>query len=85
MRRCGTACIKELHVLGLERQCRGEYIGTLVNAYFQWGGQARGVKARQAYTHVGTLHGYREAIRLLSSMVSSEAGPAPATIGRVDR
>lgn len=43
-----------------------EYIGTLVNAWLTAGGQAVGVRAGERYVDVGTLHGYREAIRLLS-------------------
>ncbi len=43
-----------------------EYIGTLVNAYLAAGGDAIGVKAGESYVDVGTLHGYREAIGLLS-------------------
>jgi glucose-1-phosphate thymidylyltransferase len=43
-----------------------EYVGTLVNAYLAEGGQAWGVRAGRAYVDVGTLYGYREAIRLLS-------------------
>jgi dTDP-glucose pyrophosphorylase len=53
--------------LWCERERRDEYIGTLVNAYLARGGQARAVRAGQAYVDVGTLHGYREAIRLLNA------------------
>ncbi len=48
------------------RDCRDEYIGTLVNAYLATGGEAIGVRAGQAYVDVGTLNGYREAVNLLS-------------------
>ena len=48
------------------RDRQDEYIGTLVNAYLASGGTAVGVRAGEAYVDVGTLHGYREAIRLLS-------------------
>lgn len=44
-----------------------EYIGTLVNAYLAAGGKATSVRAGQSYVDVGTLHGYREAIRLLAA------------------
>jgi glucose-1-phosphate thymidylyltransferase len=50
-----------------ERGRSDEYIGTLVNAYLARGGQAVGVRAGEAYVDVGTLHGYREAIRVLSA------------------
>jgi glucose-1-phosphate thymidylyltransferase len=58
--------LRELYRLWCERQRRDEYIGTLVNAYLAAGGSAWGVRAGQAYVDVGTLHGYREAIRLLA-------------------
>jgi dTDP-glucose pyrophosphorylase len=56
-----------LHRLWLERDKRDEYLGTLVNAYLADGGSAVAVRAGEAYVDVGTLHGYREAIKLLSS------------------
>jgi hypothetical protein len=48
-----------------------EYIGTLVNAYLAAGGEAAGVRAGSSYVDVGTLHGYREAIQLLSGEMQS--------------
>jgi glucose-1-phosphate thymidylyltransferase len=59
--------MRELYDLWCERGHRDEYIGTLVNAYLAAGGSAVGVRAGEAYVDVGTLHGYREAIRLLSN------------------
>ena len=59
--------LHELFQLWCERDRRDEYIGTLVNAYLARGGEARGVRAGHAYVDVGTLHGYREAMRLLST------------------
>ena len=56
----------QLHALWLERKRRDEYFGTLVNAWLARGGAACGVRAGEAYVDVGTLHGYREAINLLS-------------------
>jgi hypothetical protein len=50
----------------LERERCDEYFGTLVNAYLAEGGTAVGVKAGTAYVDVGTLHGYRAALRLLN-------------------
>lgn len=58
-----------LHELWREPGRRDEYFGTLVNAYLARGGSARGVAAGEAYVDVGTLHGYREAIRLLQEQV----------------
>jgi glucose-1-phosphate thymidylyltransferase len=56
----------ELRQLWRERNCEDEYFGTLVNAYLAQGGEAIGVKAGESYVDVGTLHGYRSAIGLLS-------------------
>jgi hypothetical protein len=36
-----------------------------VNAYLERGGATRGVRAGEVYVDVGTVHGYREAVRLL--------------------
>jgi dTDP-glucose pyrophosphorylase len=58
--------LAELHALWTERGERDEYVGTLVNAWLARGGRARGVRAGEAYVDVGTLHGYREAIRVLA-------------------
>jgi glucose-1-phosphate thymidylyltransferase len=55
-----------LHRLWRRRRERDEYIGTLVNAYLVTGGEAIAVPAGAAYVDVGTLGGYREAMRLLS-------------------
>ncbi|MBV9774452.1 MAG: nucleotidyltransferase family protein [Gemmatimonadetes bacterium] len=59
------AILADLHGLWQERGRRDEYIGTLVNAWIARGGEARGVRAGEAYVDVGTLHGYREAIHVL--------------------
>jgi glucose-1-phosphate thymidylyltransferase len=55
-----------LHALWLAREPRDEYIGTLVNAWIANGGHAIGCKAGEAYVDVGTLEGYRSAMRLLA-------------------
>jgi len=70
--------LHDLHALWLERDREDEYMGTLVNAYLARGGLARGVAAGQAYVDVGTLHGYREAIKVLSAKLAAGADvPAP--------
>jgi dTDP-glucose pyrophosphorylase len=56
----------ELHSLWCLPERRDEYLGTLVNAWIAQGGRAVGVRAGSAYVDVGTLDGYRQAIRLLS-------------------
>jgi glucose-1-phosphate thymidylyltransferase len=56
-----------LHALWLERERSDEYVGTLVNEFLARGGAAAGVRAGHSYVDVGTLGGYRAAIRLLSA------------------
>jgi glucose-1-phosphate thymidylyltransferase len=56
----------DLHELWLDRRKQDEYFGTLINSYIAQGGVAYGVRAGQSYVDVGTLHGYRSAIQLLS-------------------
>src|SRR5436309_9075690 len=56
--------LHQLFELWRKRDRRDEYFGTLVNAYLAQGGEAGAVRAGQAYVDVGTLHGYREAIKL---------------------
>ena len=56
----------DLYRLWLERERSDEYIGTLVNSYLAVGGRALGIKRGESYVDVGTLHGYREAVRILT-------------------
>lgn len=58
---------RELYELWCERGQADEFLGTLVNAYIERGGVAYGVRAGAAYVDVGTLHGYREAMKLLET------------------
>jgi NDP-sugar pyrophosphorylase family protein len=60
-----SATFHALHKLWLRPERRDEYFGTLVNAWLAEGGKARGVRAGQQYVDVGTLHGYRAALRVL--------------------
>ncbi|WP_375402321.1 sugar phosphate nucleotidyltransferase [uncultured Sphingomonas sp.] len=55
-----------LHRLWCEPERGDEYIGTLVNAWLALGNKAVGVRAGESYVDVGTLGGYRSAIRLLA-------------------
>ena len=57
----------DLHRLWLEREKSDEYFGTLVNAYLERGGQASGVHAGRTYVDVGTVNGYREAMRMMGA------------------
>jgi tRNA (mo5U34)-methyltransferase len=70
--------LRTLYHLWTARDRRDEYIGTLVNAWLERGGRAKGVRAGQAYVDVGTLHGYREALQLLGDR--SRAGAAPRSV-----
>ena len=63
----------ELHALWKDRNRHDEYVGTLVNAWLEAGGRASGVRAGRTYVDVGTLHGYRQAIRLLADEARTEA------------
>lgn len=58
--------LRDLFDLWCKRDRTDEYIGTLVNAYLERGGEAIGVRAGTCYVDVGTLEGYREAMRLLN-------------------
>ena len=58
--------LRELFDLWVERGRADEYIGTLVNAWIERGGQAWGVRAGQSYFDVGTMEGYFETMRVLT-------------------
>lgn len=64
-----AAVLAELYEIWRER--RDEYLGTLFNEYLARGGRALGLKIGQAYVDVGTLNGYREALRLLDATRNS--------------
>ncbi|MFO1056314.1 MAG: nucleotidyltransferase family protein [Dongiaceae bacterium] len=70
--------LHELHRLWLARDRQDEYLGTLVNAYIAGGGEASAVSAGESYVDVGTLNGYREAIRLLARAPALSPAPPPA-------
>jgi len=63
--------LHELCALWVARERRDEYLGTLVNAWLARGGTAVGVRAGETYMDVGTLHGYREAVRVLGTRTTS--------------
>ena len=67
-----------LRALWLERERQDEFIGTLVNAWLARGGEAWGVRAGASYVDVGTVGGYREAMRLLGGQA---AEPSPVHAG----
>ena len=57
--------LSQLHELWVARQ--DEYLGTLINEYLTRGGHAYGFKTGECYVDVGTLNGYREALRVLDT------------------
>ncbi|HTU47149.1 MAG TPA: sugar phosphate nucleotidyltransferase [Bryobacteraceae bacterium] len=61
--------LAELHSIWHERQ--DEYLGTLINEYLARGGRVSGLKIGESYVDVGTLNGYREALRLLDAARTS--------------
>jgi glucose-1-phosphate thymidylyltransferase len=65
--RASGSILSELHDLWSRPDRHDEYFGTLVNAYLAGGGEAVAVRAGTAYVDVGTIHGYREAVRILNS------------------
>ena len=65
----------QLYQLWSEPGRGDEYLGTLVNAYLERGGSAKGIRAGAAYVDVGTLYGYREAMLLLGQVGSEGVGP----------
>lgn len=67
--------LADLHRLWHERGQRDEYLGTLVNAWLAEGNEAWAVRAGEAYVDVGTLDGYRQAIRVLSERPQPDAVP----------
>lgn len=76
------AVLHDLHRLWCQRDPHDEYIGTLVNAYLAAGGDAVAVPLGTAYVDVGTLGGYREAMRLLAAKNETISTIAPLTLGR---
>jgi len=78
--------LHELHDLWREPGRGDEYIGTLVNEWLARGGVAFGAYAGEAYVDVGTLHGFREAQRLLTGLAGNDAAVRvrrPTSIERV--
>ncbi|MBV9481695.1 MAG: nucleotidyltransferase family protein [Acidobacteria bacterium] len=58
--------LAKLYDLWRERGQQDQYIGTLVNEYIDRGAVVNAVRRGERYVDVGTLHGYREAVTLLS-------------------
>ena len=73
-----TSVFRELHALWQTRNPRDEYLGTLINAWIAQGGRAIGVPAGESYLDVGTLDGYRAAMRLLARHRFTRAASNPS-------
>jgi len=79
------ATLRELHALWREPSRGDEYLGTLINQYLAQGGTAWASPAGRAYVDVGTLHGYREALRLLEAFrVVDDVALDPTSLERVE-
>jgi len=66
--------LADLHQIWSHRN--DEFLGTLINEYLARGGQVRGYRIGHSYVDVGTLNGYREALRLLGANYAAETNPA---------
>jgi glucose-1-phosphate thymidylyltransferase len=58
--------LHELRDLWETRGREDVYLGSLINTYLAQGATAIGVPRGESYVDVGTLHGYREAMKLLA-------------------
>jgi glucose-1-phosphate thymidylyltransferase len=73
--------LAELYALWCEPDRHDTYIGTLINAWLLRGGQAFAVRGGTDYVDVGTLHGWRDANRLLEGRASQDV-PMPYRAAR---
>jgi glucose-1-phosphate thymidylyltransferase len=68
--------LDRLFQLWRERGRQDQYLGSLMNEFLARGGRGRGVRAGTSYIDVGTLRGYREAMRLAVATTRDELQPA---------
>lgn len=73
--------LRDLYELWCRRDPPDPYVGTLVNAWLARGGHAQAVRAGHSYHDVGTLDGYRQAIRLLGAPGRPKRPPAHPSTG----
>ncbi len=59
--------LHELHSLWQARMRVDPYVGTLVNAWLAKGGKARARNVGRSYVDVGTVDGYREAVKVIGT------------------
>jgi dTDP-glucose pyrophosphorylase len=62
--------LNDLYRLWIDRH--DEYLGTLINEYLARGGRALAFELGESYVDVGTLNGYREALRILDRYSTAE-------------
>lgn len=74
------AVLQELFALWNERKRADEYVGTLVNAWLERGGQAFGYRAGTSYLDVGTMEGYLKTMRILSEPPGQSTGAGTGTL-----
>jgi glucose-1-phosphate thymidylyltransferase len=74
----------ELEALWRERDRGDQYFGTLINAWLARGGTAHAVRAGTDYVDTGTLHGWRDAVRLLDGRARSDV-PRPYRAANANR
>lgn len=74
--------LAELYLLWREPDRGDVYFGSLINAWIARGNAAWAVHAGAAYVDVGTLHGWRDAQRLLEGR-ATESRPRPYCAQRV--
>ena len=72
------AMLHQLHAFWIARERQDQFIGTLVNAYLAAGGEAWAMRGGERYVDVGTLHGYREAMRAVDGSVAD--GPVASAL-----
>jgi glucose-1-phosphate thymidylyltransferase len=77
--------LHQLRALWLSRGRHDEYLGTLLNAWLAQGNTMRGVCAGGHYVDVGTLGGYREALRLLGNGLQGGGAEAFTPAARSER
>jgi dTDP-glucose pyrophosphorylase len=73
--------LAELHTLWCEPGRHDTYLGTLVNAWLARGGSAFAALTGTTYVDVGTLHGWRDAARLVDGRTLASA-PRPYRAAR---
>ncbi len=72
--KCPATAFRALYDLWNDSGRRHEYFGTLVNEWIGAGGVARGIHAGTHYVDLGTLGGYREALKVLAEVENQVPG-----------